>query len=205
MTGSRCSGLYLARRSSAFETEFRDRPISGCVPRVEGRWRCGLGLAIRIGLTAELEWQRRMQEEGAKLEAQAVERAVKAGTAAAQVRPTSAASSPPTTMKSSTAPTADVRRGHCCRRVNGRFWRTYVMSTIIEKYPAVEPRPSARADQVKTRICSPDTVMRHPHFVRGPDDIRAGRPFADDVDDRLFGLMSAVVSSAQLRPGPCHC
>ena len=60
------------------------------------------------------------------------------------------------------------------------------MSTIIEKYPAVQPRPSARADQVKTSICSPDTVMLHPHFVRGLDDIRAGRPFADDVDDRLW-------------------
>ena len=55
--------------------------------RAQGRgpveMRLGIG-TIRITLTAELEWQRRMQEEGAKLEAQAVERAVKAGTAAAQ-------------------------------------------------------------------------------------------------------------------------
>jgi hypothetical protein len=77
------------------------------------------------------------------------------------------------------------------------------MSTIIEKYPAVQPRPSARADQVKTRICSPDTVMRHPHFVRGLDDIRAGRPFADDVDDHLWayerGRLFGAVAPRSMR------
>jgi hypothetical protein len=40
--------------------------------------------------------------------------------------------------------------------------------------------------------------MLHPHFARGLDDIRAGRPFADHVDDeywayergRLFGAIA---------------
>jgi hypothetical protein len=42
--------------------------------------------------------------------------------------------------------------------------------------------------------------MRHPHFARGLDDIRAGRAFADDVDDdywayergRLFGAIAPL-------------
>ena len=55
--------------------------------RAEGRgpkeMRLGLNL-IRISAAAELEWQQRMQEEGAKFEVQAAERAVKAGTAAAR-------------------------------------------------------------------------------------------------------------------------
>ena len=50
--------------------------------RAEGRgpqeMRLGLNL-IRITAEAELEWQRRMQEEGAAFETQALERAVKAG------------------------------------------------------------------------------------------------------------------------------
>ena len=28
--------------------------------------------------------------------------------------------------------------------------------------------------------------MRHPHFARGLDDIRAGRAFADDVEDEFW-------------------
>jgi hypothetical protein len=42
--------------------------------------------------------------------------------------------------------------------------------------------------------------MRHPHFERGLDDIRAGRPFADHVADeywayergRLFGAIAPL-------------
>jgi hypothetical protein len=53
--------------------------------RAEGRgpveMRLGLNL-IRITAEAELNWQRRMQDEGVKFELQAAERAVKAGTAA---------------------------------------------------------------------------------------------------------------------------
>jgi hypothetical protein len=30
------------------------------------------------------------------------------------------------------------------------------------------------------------TIMEHPHFERGLDDIRAGQPFADHVDDRFW-------------------
>jgi len=43
--------------------------------------RLGVG-TIRITLTAELEWQRRMQEESEELEILAVRRAIKAGEAA---------------------------------------------------------------------------------------------------------------------------
>jgi len=55
---------------------------------------------------------------------------------------------------------------------------------------------AARASQTGT--CSPMTIMLHPHFARGLDDIRAGRSFADDVHDnywayergRLFGAIA---------------
>ena len=40
--------------------------------------------------------------------------------------------------------------------------------------------------QVETSIISTKTVMRHPNFARGLDDIRTGRPFADDIDDHLW-------------------
>ncbi|WP_161855845.1 hypothetical protein [Bradyrhizobium sp. CCBAU 051011] len=62
-----------------------------------------------------------------------------------------------------------------------------------------QTRPrSARRQQVKTSTCSPITIIRHPHFARGLDDIRAGRPFAHDVQDdywayergRLFGAIA---------------
>ena len=59
------------------------------------------------------------------------------------------------------------------------------------------PQPWRR-EQVKTITCSPMTIMLHPHFARGLDDIRAGRSFADDVHDsywayergRLFGAIA---------------
>ena len=55
--------------------------------RAKGRgpreMRIGLNL-IRITAEAEREWQQQMQEDGADFEVQATERAVKAGTAAAQ-------------------------------------------------------------------------------------------------------------------------
>jgi hypothetical protein len=55
--------------------------------RAKGRgpreMRIGLNL-IRITAEAEREWQQQMQEDGADFEVQAAERAVKAGTAAAQ-------------------------------------------------------------------------------------------------------------------------
>jgi hypothetical protein len=52
--------------------------------------------------------------------------------------------------------------------------------------------------QVETDLCSADEIMRHPHFAKGLDDIRAGRPFADHVADecwayergRLFGAIA---------------
>ena len=55
-----------------------------------------------------------------------------------------------------------------------------------------------RREQVETSTCSPTTIMLHPHFARGLDDIRAGRSFADDVHDnywayergRLFGAIA---------------
>jgi hypothetical protein len=55
-----------------------------------------------------------------------------------------------------------------------------------------------RRKQVETSICSPKTIMRHPHFGRGLDEIREGRPFDCDVDDnywayekgRLFGAIA---------------
>jgi len=62
-----------------------------------------------------------------------------------------------------------------------------------------QPRPQpSRREQVKTGICSPMTIMKHPHFDRGLDDIRAGRAFADHVNDncwayergRLFGAIA---------------
>jgi hypothetical protein len=51
-----------------------------------------------------------------------------------------------------------------------------------------QPRPQpSRREQVETGICSPMTIMKHPHFARGLDDIRAGRPFADDIHDSYWG------------------
>jgi hypothetical protein len=52
--------------------------------------------------------------------------------------------------------------------------------------------------QVPTSFCSTTSIMLHPHFARGLDDIRAGRPFADHVADeywayergRLFGAIA---------------
>jgi len=65
----------------------------------------------------------------------------------------------------------------------------------MPKSESVQPRLSA---QVKTSTCSPETIMRHPNFARGLDDIRVGRSFADDADDlywayergRLFGAIA---------------
>lgn len=55
-----------------------------------------------------------------------------------------------------------------------------------------------RREQVETGTCSTESIMLHPHFARGLDDIRAGRRFADDLDDdlwayergRLFGAIA---------------
>jgi hypothetical protein len=52
--------------------------------------------------------------------------------------------------------------------------------------------------QVETDPCSAAEIMRHPHFAKGLDDIRAGRPFADHIADeywayergRLFGAIA---------------
>lgn len=52
--------------------------------------------------------------------------------------------------------------------------------------------------QIETSTCSATSIMRHPHFARGLDDIRAGRPFADHIADeywayergRLFGAIA---------------
>ena len=41
------------------------------------------------------------------------------------------------------------------------------------------PRP----EQTATETCSSVAIMLHPNFARGLDDIRAGRRFADDIDD----------------------
>ena len=54
--------------------------------------------------------------------------------------------------------------------------------------------------QVRTRGCSSASIMRHPNFGRGLDDIRTGKAFADDVDDdywayergRLFGAIAPI-------------
>ena len=54
--------------------------------------------------------------------------------------------------------------------------------------------------QVKLYRCATSTIMRHPHFAQGLNDIRAGRPFnADMVDDywayergRLFGAIAPL-------------
>ena len=55
-----------------------------------------------------------------------------------------------------------------------------------------------KKQQVETADCSAKSIMRHPHFARGLDDIRAGRPFADHIADeywayergRLFGAIA---------------
>jgi hypothetical protein len=57
-----------------------------------------------------------------------------------------------------------------------------------------------RKQQVEIECCSPESVMCHPHFARGLDDIRTGRPFADRIDDplwayergRLFGAIAPL-------------
>ena len=69
----------------------------------------------------------------------------------------------------------------------------------MPKRKRLQTRPQPwRREQVKTSTCSPMTIMLHPHFARGLDDIRAGRSFADDVHDnywayergRLFGAIA---------------
>ena len=67
----------------------------------------------------------------------------------------------------------------------------------MPKPTPVQPPPSRR-EQVETIACSSVTIMLHPHFARGLDDIRAGQSFADDVHDnywayergRLFGAIA---------------
>ena len=52
--------------------------------------------------------------------------------------------------------------------------------------------------QVKTFRCTSASIMRHPHFDRGLEDVRTGKAFADDVHDeywayergRLFGAIA---------------
>jgi hypothetical protein len=54
--------------------------------------------------------------------------------------------------------------------------------------------------QVNVSMCSTGSIMRHPHFARGLDDIRTGRPFADHIEDdlwayecgRLFGAIAPL-------------
>ncbi len=41
-------------------------------------------------------------------------------------------------------------------------------------------------EQIATTRCSPVEVMQHPNFARGLADIRAGRAFADTVEDNLW-------------------
>jgi hypothetical protein len=56
----------------------------------------------------------------------------------------------------------------------------------------------SRAQQVMTYHCAPASIMRHPHFARGLEDIRTGKAFADDINDhywayergRLFGAIA---------------
>jgi hypothetical protein len=53
-------------------------------------------------------------------------------------------------------------------------------------------------EQIRTARCSTATIMLHPQFARGLDDIRHGRPFADSADDpywsyergRMFGRVA---------------
>jgi hypothetical protein len=56
----------------------------------------------------------------------------------------------------------------------------------------------SKKEQVRTARCSTATIMLHPQFARGLDDIRNGRPFADCAADpywsyergRLFGKVA---------------
>jgi hypothetical protein len=58
----------------------------------------------------------------------------------------------------------------------------------------------SKQEQVRTARCSTATIMLHPHFARGLDDIRNGRPFADSPDDpywsyergRMFGKVAPL-------------
>jgi hypothetical protein len=52
----------------------------------------------------------------------------------------------------------------------------------MPKLKPVQPRPS----EVETALCPAGRIMRHPLFARELGDIRAGRPFADDADDRSW-------------------
>jgi hypothetical protein len=61
-------------------------------------------------------------------------------------------------------------------------------------------RAEMSPEQIRTGSCSTEQIMRHPHFRRGFDDIRAGRRFDYDVDDdrwayergRLFGAIAPL-------------
>ena len=58
-----------------------------------------------------------------------------------------------------------------------------------------------RREQARASPCSPMTIMLHPHFARGLDDIRAGRSFADDVHDKYWAyergpLFGAIAPSS---------
>lgn len=55
-----------------------------------------------------------------------------------------------------------------------------------------------KQEQIRTARCSTATIMAHPQFARGLDDIRNGRPFTDSADDpywsyergRMFGSVA---------------
>jgi hypothetical protein len=59
-------------------------------------------------------------------------------------------------------------------------------------------RPARKQQIEETRACCAVSIMRHPHFARGLDDIRTGQPFADHILDqylayergRLFGCVA---------------
>ena len=105
-------------------------------------------------------------------------------------------------MKKGTAPVAINYRCRICSRVNGKNRIRSCPSTTSIRTATSMPKPEIvqpRRHQVETSPCSPTTIMRHPNFALGFDDIRAGMdPFTMSMI--VFGLMSAAGCSARLPP-----
>jgi len=59
----------------------------------------------------------------------------------------------------------------------------------------------SKQEQVKTFPFSTAAIMRHPHFTRGLDDIRAGRPFADHITDEYWAYERGRLFGAIAPPG----
>jgi hypothetical protein len=69
---------------------------------------------------------------------------------------------------------------------------------MMEELVDQPPKHKTTRKQVQVSGCTAQSIMQHPHFERGLNDIRAGRPFADHMNSwayergRLFGAIAPL-------------